>query len=65
MGIQTILQLINLAIPNVANLIVAIRNANGTVDIGVQLSAADSDYQKTIDGIQAYIAAHPATAKPA
>lgn len=63
MGIQAILQLVNLAIPNVANLIVAIKNANGTMDVGVLLSAADSDYQKTIDGIQAYIAAHPATPK--
>lgn len=63
MNLQLLLQLANLAIPNIANLVVAIRNANGTVDVAVQLSSADADYDKTIGAIQAYIAAHPATPK--
>jgi hypothetical protein len=64
MGIQAILALINAAIPNVASLIVAIKNANGGVDIGVLLSSADADYQKSVDQAQAWLAAHPATTKP-
>lgn len=65
MGIQAILALINAAIPNVANLIVAVKNASGGVDIGVLLSSADADYQKSIDQAQAWLAAHPAPPKPA
>ncbi len=64
MGIQAILALINAAIPNVANLIVAIKNTSGGVDIGVLLSSADADYQKSIDQAQAWLAAHQPPPKP-
>ena len=64
MGIQAILALINAAIPNVANLVVAIKNASGGVDVGVLLSSADADYQKSIDQAQAWLAAHPKTPTP-
>jgi hypothetical protein len=64
MGIQAVLALINAAIPNVASFIVAIKNANGGVDIGVLLSSADADYQKSVDQAQAWLAAHPKTVPP-
>ena len=59
-AIQAILALINAAIPNVANLIVAIKDANGNVSIGTLLSSADVNFEQTITQTQAWLAAHPA-----
>lgn len=64
MGIQAILALITAAIPNVANLIVAIKNADGSVSVGTLLSAADADFDSTIQTTTAWLAAHPATTPP-
>jgi len=64
MGIQAILALINAAIPGVASLIVAIKNSSGTVDVGVLLSSADANFDKTISDASAWLAAHPATTPP-
>jgi hypothetical protein len=64
MALQAILALINAAIPTVGSLIVAIRNTTGTVDIGVLLSQADANFDKTIADTQAWLAAHPATVTP-
>lgn len=64
MGVQAILALINAALPNVANLIVAIKNSNGTVDVGVltgQANATDASYIKTVSE---WLAAHPSTTPP-
>lgn len=66
--IQIILGLINAAIPNVANLVVAIKNSAGTVDVGILLDSADANYQKAIDAGTAWLAANPnklAAATPA
>jgi len=64
--IQAIFALINAAIPNVANLIVAIKDASGNVSIGTLLSSADATFEQTITQTQAWLAAHPAPpAKPA
>ena len=67
MGIQAILALVNAAIPNVASLVVAIKNASGGVDIGMVLTAANKDDQTAIDQATAWLAAHqpPNAAKPA
>lgn len=64
MGIQALLALINAAIPGVASLIVAIKGTNGTVSVGVLLSEADANFDKTIADAQAWLAAHPATTPP-
>lgn len=61
MGIQAILGLINAALPTVGNLIVAIKNANGTVDIGVLTSQANAADQTYIQTVSQWLAAHPAT----
>lgn len=67
MGLQAILALINAALPNVANLVVAIKNANGTISVGTLLSEADANFNQSIQQAQAWLAANPATpaAKPA
>ncbi len=62
MGINAILALVNAALPGVASLVVAIKNANGSVDVGVVLSqanATDATYIKTVSD---WLASHPATA---
>ena len=64
MGIQAILALINAAIPTVGSLIVAIKNASGTVDVGVLLNSADANFDKTITDATAWLAAHPVTTPP-
>lgn len=64
MPIQAILALINAAIPNVANLIVAIKDANGNVSVGALLSSADAQFDQTIQQAQAWLAAHPGTTPP-
>lgn len=64
MGIQAILGLINAALPTVGNLIVAIKNANGTVDVGVLTSAANATDQSYIQTVSAWLAAHPASTMP-
>jgi hypothetical protein len=61
MGIQVILALINAALPTIGNLIVAIKNANGTVDVGVLTSQANAADQTYIQTVSAWLAAHPAT----
>lgn len=66
MPIQAILQLITAAIPGIANVIVAIKDANGNVNtIAVSLSQADAGFDKTIADAQAWLASHPAAGKPA
>jgi hypothetical protein len=64
MPIQAILALINAAIPTVGSLIVAIKGTNGQVSIGVLLSQADANFDKTIADAQAWLAAHPQTTPP-
>jgi hypothetical protein len=64
MGIQAILALINAALPTVGNLIIAIKNANGTVDIGVLTSQANATDTAYIQTVSAWLAAHPATTPP-
>lgn len=65
MGIQAILTLINAALPNVANLIVAVKNANGGVDVGVLTNEANATDQTYIQAVQAWLAAHPKPTAPA
>lgn len=64
MPIQALLALINAAIPNVANLIVAIKDANNNVSIGVLLSSADATFDQTVQQAQAWLAAHPGATPP-
>jgi hypothetical protein len=64
MGIQAILALINAALPTVGNLIVAIKNANGTVDVGVLTSQANATDAAYINTVTAWLSAHPATTPP-
>jgi hypothetical protein len=64
LAFQGILGLVSAAIPTVSNLIVAIKDAQGNVSIGVLLSSADADYDKAIQAGQAWLAAHPKTTPP-
>ena len=64
MGIQAILALITAALPTVSNLVVAIKNANGTVDVGVLTSQANAADQAYITTVSAWLSAHPAATPP-
>lgn len=65
MPINAILALINAALPNVANLIVAIKNNSGGVDVGILTNQADATDQTYIQSVQAWLAAHPKAPPPA
>lgn len=64
MAIQAILALINAALPTVGSLIVALKNANGTVDVGVLLSQANATDAAYIQTVSAWLAGHPAATPP-
>lgn len=65
MGIAALLQLINVAAPIVANVIVAIKNTNGSTSALVYLDAADAQFAANQQQVSDWLAAHGKTATPA
>jgi hypothetical protein len=59
MGLTAILALINAAIPAVTNLIVLLKNEDGTVTAIV--TSAQAATAADIQAMQAWLAAHPST----
>jgi hypothetical protein len=57
--LNAIFGLVNAALPNIGNLVVAIKNSRGGVDVAIVLDQADPDYQKAIEQGQAFLSAHP------
>ena len=66
MPIQAILALITAAVPGVTNLILAIKNAsNGQTTLVASISAADAEFDQTIQQAQTWLAAHTTAAAAA
>ena len=64
MGFQAILALLNLAIPNVVNLVLAIKNSKtGTATVTVILDEADAQFAQNQAQIAAWYQAHPGQAQ--
>lgn len=63
MGIGAILQLINLAIPAITNVIVAIKGQTGT-SVVVYLDQADAQFAENQKQVADWLAAHGKTAAP-
>jgi hypothetical protein len=59
MGFAAILQLLNIAIPNIVSVITVIRNANGTNSAIFYLDQADSQFAQNQQDLGAWLAAHP------
>ncbi len=63
MGLAGILQLLNLAIPNIVSVITVIRNANGTHSAVFYLDSADAQFAQNQAELGAWLAAHNVTPK--
>ena len=61
MNLAAILQLISAAVPTVANLILMIKNSDGSTSVIVTLNAADAQLTTNQQQIQAWFAAHGLT----
>lgn len=65
-GIQAALAILNLAIPNIVNLVLAIKNSKtGTATVTVILDEADAQFATNQQQVAAWFAAHPAQTPPA
>ncbi len=58
MPLAALLQILNIAAPIVANVIVAIRNNNGATSAIVYLDAADADFAANQKQVSDWLAAH-------
>jgi hypothetical protein len=65
MGIAAILQLLNIAIPNIVSVVTVIRNANGTNSAIFYLDQADSQFAQNSADLGAWLAAHSLPQAPA
>jgi hypothetical protein len=61
MGLSAILQILNLALPAVSSLIVAIRGTNGSVSAIVYLDQADASFAADQAQIASWLSAHGKT----
>lgn len=61
----SILALLNLAIPNIVNLVLAIKNSKtGTATVTVILDEADAQFATNQQQVAAWFAAHPSQTPP-
>jgi hypothetical protein len=65
MGPQVLLGLLNLAIPQIATVIIAVRHQNGSVSILATLDEADAQFEQNRKEIADWMAAHGRSAAPA
>ena len=54
-----IVQLLNAAVPGIAQLILLIRNKDGTISVGTLLDQADAQFDANVKQAADWIAAHP------
>jgi hypothetical protein len=54
-----IIQLLNAASPGIANLILLIRNKDGTITVGALLDQADAQFDKNMQQAADWFKAHP------
>lgn len=60
-----LVNLFNVVTPGIAQLILMIKNKNGTVSVVTLLDEADAQFQSNINQAQAWLAAHKPAAPPA
>ena len=66
MGLQAALAILNLAIPNIVNLVLAIKNSKtGTATVTVILDEADAQFAQNQAQVAAWYQAHPGQTPPA
>jgi hypothetical protein len=54
-----IVQLLNEAVPGIAQLVILIRNQDGTITVGALLDQADTQYDDNLKQIADWMKSHP------